>query len=143
MLSNLPFERSHVAALAEAGVDVVLNMCEDSEYRPGPREVVEAALIEYDIVEDRTCLLADLGGHPLSLLDHSTRRIVQASTEGQNVVVHCRGGRERSATIAASVLIERHGLRVSEALAVVRAIAPQADPLSNQKRALAAWQAAR
>ena len=139
MLSNLPFEREHVEALAGEGIDLVVNMCEDSEYRDGQRQAVVGAYDATGIEEDRACQVKDLGAHPLELLDSATALIEQANGAGRNVVVHCRGGIERSATVTAAVLVQRHGLSVDEALAQLRAIAPQARPLSHQRKALEQW----
>ncbi len=73
MLANLPFEAEHIEALRDEGVHLVLNMCEDSEYRDGQREAVEAAYGATGIEEDRACQVQDFGAHPLELLDSATR----------------------------------------------------------------------
>lgn len=139
MLTNLPFEAEHIEALRHESVDLVLNMCEDGEYRKGQRDAVEAAYDESGIREDRACQVKDLGAHPLELLDSATKLIEEANVAGRNVAVHCRGGIERSATVAAAVLIRRQDLSVEEALEHLRAIAPQAWPLEHQRAALRRW----
>lgn len=143
MLTNLPFEREHVEALAREGVDLVLNMCEDSEYWEGQRQAVESTYSETGIDEDREYQVKDIGAHPLELLDSATALIEEANEAGRNVAVHCRGGIERSATVAAAVLIRRHDLSAGEALRQLRAIAPQAEPLEHQRAALERWAASR
>ncbi len=143
MLTNLPFEAEHVEALGREGVELVLNMCEDVEYWPGQRESVEAAYGATGVEEDREWQVKDLGEHPLDLLDSATKLIDEATAAGRNVAVHCRGGIERSATVAAAALIGRQGISVDEALAHLREIAPQAWPLSHQREALERWAAAR
>ncbi len=143
MLTNLPFERDHVDALAAEGVGLVLNMCEDSEYWDGQRDAVEAAFAETGIEEDRDCQVRDLGTHPLELLDSATELIAQARAGGRNVAVHCRGGIERSATVAAAVLIDGENVSVEEAISRLQAIAPQAAPLRDQRQALEAWASSR
>ena len=139
MLTNLPFTAEHVEALAREGVDLVVNMCEDTEYLDGQRHVLEAAYGQSGIDEDRACQVRDLGAHPLELLDSATCLIDEASASGRNVAVHCRGGIERSATVAAAVLIRREGLSAEEALRKLRTIAPQANPLPHQRAALEEW----
>lgn len=118
-------------------------MCEDEEYREGQRQAVEAAYRQTGIEEDRACRVRDLGEHPLELLDSAVRLIDGANAAGRSVAVHCRGGIERSATVAAAVLIHRQGLSVDEALAQLRAIAPKAHPLAHQRAALERWAASR
>ena len=143
MLTNLPYEAAHVRRLAEEGVDVVLNMCEDREYLSGQRAEVEAAYGREGLDEDRSLLLEDLGEHPLELFDHAVARIDAARDDGRNIVVHCRGGRERSAAIAAAVLVVHDDFTVTEAIESVHAIAPQASPLPHQRAALERWAASR
>jgi hypothetical protein len=139
MLANLPHEAAHADALADAGVGLVLNMCEDSEYRPGQRDDMSRAYESYGIEETRALRLADLGDHPLDLFDTAVRLVEDARLSGRNVVVHCRGGRERSAAIVAAALVAKEGLTVEQAIERMRSIAPQAAPLPGQRSALELW----
>ena len=143
MLANLPFEAGHVEALAGEGVGLVLNMCEDKEYRPGQRDAVKSAYLSAGLEENRDLCLVDLGAHPLELFDTAVGIIESAQRDGRNVMVHCRGGRERSATIAAAALVARYGLTGGEAIARIESIAPQVGPLAGQRFALEHWAAAR
>ena len=143
MLTNLPFEAGHVEALAHEGVELVLNMCEDSEYWDGQRSEVAATYEETGVEENRDLLLVDLGEHPLELFDAAVDVIAAANAQGRNVAVHCRGGRERSATIAAAAMVAGDGISVDEAIDRVRSVAPQAWPLRHQRAALELWEAGR
>jgi protein-tyrosine phosphatase len=49
------------------------------------------------------------------------REISRRLEQGQNVVVHCRGGIGRTGTVAACVLIALHRHSANEAIAAVRA----------------------
>ena len=83
MLTNLPFDAGHVEALAHEGVELVLNMCEDSEYWDGQCDAVEAAYDATGIDEDRACQVKDLGAHPLELLDSASHLIEEANAAGR------------------------------------------------------------
>ena len=102
MLANLPYKAGHVEALAEEGAGLVLNMCEDGEYRPGQRKDVSYAYRSRGIEEARDLCMVDLGDHPVELFDTAVRLIDHAARSGRNAVVHCRGGRERSAAVVAA-----------------------------------------
>ena len=143
MLANLPFEARHVEALAGEGIDLVLNMCEDREYWPGQRDAVEAAYRSAGLEENRDLRLVDLEDHPLELFDTAVGIIEGAKNDRRNTMVHCRGGIERSATIAAAALVARDGLTGSEAIARIQSIAPQAWPLPGQRASLEEWAAGR
>jgi protein-tyrosine phosphatase len=51
----------------------------------------------------------------------TVRDIVQRLEQGQNVVVHCRGGLGRTGTVAACVLVELGNHSAGEAIGLVRA----------------------
>ena len=61
LIGAYPLDRGDVAMLARAGVERVLNLVEDQEYRVGEREAVEAALNEAGI-EERRVNLTDYAG---------------------------------------------------------------------------------
>lgn len=69
------------------------------------------------------------------------RRIVGVADGGGTVVVHCKGGRGRSGTLAACCLIAR-GHDPKDALAVVRAARPGAVENDRQERFVHAFAAA-
>ena len=57
------------------------------------------------------------------------------------VYVHCRGGRERSATVATALLAREHQLSIDQAMALARAGRPVFCPLPWQMAGLQAWAA--
>jgi protein-tyrosine phosphatase len=57
------------------------------------------------------------------------------------VYVHCRGGRERSATVATALLAREQQLSIDQAMALARAGRPVFSPLPWQMAGLQAWAA--
>ena len=129
----MPFTDGHVQALAGEGVTTVLNLCEDGEYWQGERELVEAGYRRAGIVEHRLGV-RDGCTVPPDLLE---RAVALASAE--TVYVHCRGGRERAATVCTAILSRRHGVPVEEALRIAQAANPVFRPLPGQLAGLLAW----
>jgi protein-tyrosine phosphatase len=147
-LGNLPFRSDHVDALKESGARTVLNLCEDCEYRtfrtlPSQREELEAAYAADGIKEIRLPM-ADKSAHLPTVFDQALSAYRAARSEGAvPFFVHCRGGKERSVTVVAALLVAEHGYTVAGALEHLADIYPSADPLRGQRRALAAWAADR
>jgi predicted protein tyrosine phosphatase len=124
-----------------------LNLCEDSEYhgwkRPTQRELVKAAYKELELHEVRLPM-PDKGEHTFELLDQAVELYLSArQREETPFVVHCRGGRERSATVIAALLVYSEGIPVKEALDRLHDLWFLADPLPHQRQALARWADAR
>jgi atypical dual specificity phosphatase len=132
----MPFRADHVEALASEGVTAVVNLCEDREYWRDERELVLAAYLDARITE-----------HQLPVIDGSTvpaavlAEAVRVARQG-TVYVHCRGGRERSATVAAAIISATEGVSVERALAQARERRPTFRPLPWQVHGLEAWAAA-
>ncbi|MDX6591918.1 MAG: hypothetical protein QOJ13_1114 [Gaiellales bacterium] len=131
----MPFGRAHVDQLFAEGVGTVVNLCEEREYWRGERDDVLAAYRAAGIVE-----------HHLPVRDGSTVPIdvITAAVElagDTTVYVHCRGGRERSATVATALLAAVEGLEIDHALARAREQRPIFAPLPWQVTALRAWAA--
>jgi atypical dual specificity phosphatase len=131
----MPFGKDHVDQLLAEGVGAVVNLCEEREYWDGEREEVLAAYRAAGIVE-----------HHLPVRDGSTVpvEVIAAAVslaEGTTVYVHCRGGRERSATVATALLAASEGLEIDHALARAREGRPIFAPLPWQLTALRAWAA--
>jgi protein tyrosine phosphatase (PTP) superfamily phosphohydrolase (DUF442 family) len=129
----MPFTDGHVHALTAEGVTAVLNLCEDGEYWQGEREVIESAYRRAGIDEHRLGV-RDGCTVPPALLE----RAVALAGEG-TLYVHCRGGRERSATVCTAILSRRHGVSVEEALRLAQAANPVFRPLPGQLEGLLAW----
>lgn len=138
LIGSYPLDEEDVAMLQWAGVDHILNVVEDGEYRPEEREAVERALDEMGIEEYRLPF-PDFGGLPAELVDQAVATISDWLGEGRRVYVHCRAGWQRSPAIAAAVLAAREGIDVDEALGVVRTRKPSADPLPHQQEDLRRW----
>ncbi len=136
-LSNLPFTAEHVEAMAAAGVRTVLNMVEDSEYRGDQRAILDAAYAAAGIVEHR---LRQPDGEALSteVIQLGADLFAGARRRGP-VAVHCLGGKERSATVAAAARTVMTGETPLEAVDAIERITTTATPLPHQMRALEAW----
>ena len=138
LIGAYPLDDEDVGMIAHLGVDRILNLVQDSEYREGDRAVVEAALERAGIEEQRLDL-TDYGGLPSTEIEEAVTRVLEWLEAGHRVYVHCRAGWQRSAAIAAGVVAIREGLGIEEALAVVQARKPSADPLSHQREDLLWW----
>jgi protein-tyrosine phosphatase len=133
-----PLDEEDVAALTHIGVQRVLNLTEDAEYRPGDRRVVEGALRTAGI-EERRMGLTDFGGLPPEALEAAVHEVNAWLDEGARTYVHCRAGWQRSAAVAAGVVAARTGLDIDEALEYVQQRKPSADPLPHQREDLRRW----
>jgi protein-tyrosine phosphatase len=133
-----PLDRDDVATLAQIGIDRVLNLTEDVEYRPGDREAVERALADAGIAESRLPL-TDYGGLPAGELETAVHAVGSWLDNGERTYLHCRAGWQRSAAVAAGVVAIRAGVDIQEALDHVRRCKPSADPLPHQRADLRRW----
>jgi atypical dual specificity phosphatase len=129
----MPCGLTHVDQLLAEGVGTVVNLCEEREYWRGERDEVLNAYRAAGIVE-----------HHLPVKDGSTVPIdviaaAVAAAIDTTVYVHCRGGRERSATVATALLAAAEGLEIEHALARARERRPIFAPLPWQVTALHAW----
>lgn len=142
LVGAYPLDEDDVRMLSMIGVQRVLNLAEDEEYRPGERALVEQALAEAGIGE-RRLRLADYGGLPAEDVDAAVREVNDWLDEGVCTYLHCRAGWQRSAAVAAAVVALREGIDIDEALAYVQARKPSADPLTHQREDLRRWWEAR
>ncbi|HUJ34639.1 MAG TPA: dual specificity protein phosphatase family protein [Solirubrobacteraceae bacterium] len=133
-----PLDQGDVDTLAHMGIDRVLNLTEDVEYRPGDREAVEHALADAGIAESRLPL-TDYGGLPAGELEAAVRAVGGWLDDGERTYLHCRAGWQRSAAVAAGVVAIRAGIDIDEALDHVRRRKPSADPLPHQRADLRRW----
>src|SRR5581483_5802769 len=120
------------------GIERLLNLVEDEEYRAGERDAVKAALSSAGIREYRLSL-TDYGGLPAPAIEAAVQEVSQWLDEGRRAYVHCRAGWQRSAAIAAGVVAVRQGLEIDDAIAYVQARKASADPLPHQRRDLHVW----
>lgn len=140
VLCNLPFAADQVDALADLGVATVINMCEDSEYRGDQRSQVTAAFARQGMVEHR--LATSDGQAPSSaVLDLAVDVYFGARRRGA-VAVHCLGGRERSATVAAAIRTRLMGEPPEDAVDAIEGIGSGVCPLPGQMAVLVDWAAA-
>jgi atypical dual specificity phosphatase len=142
LVGAYPLDEEDVEVLARMRIRHVLNLTEDDEYRPGDREVVEQALAEAGIEEQRLHL-TDYGGLPPEALEAAVQDVNAWLDAGGRTYLHCRAGWQRSAAVAAGVVAMRAGLDIDEALAVVQQRKPSADPLPHQREDLRRWWDAR
>jgi len=138
LVGAYPLDRRDVALLANLGVERILNLVEDGEYRPGEREEIEAALAAAGIEEQRVNLV-DYGGLSPDELERAVRVVNGWLDEGACVYLHCRAGWQRSAAVAAGVVAIREGRHIEEAMGEVQARKPSADPLPHQREDLRRW----
>jgi atypical dual specificity phosphatase len=143
VLNNLlvgayPLDDRDVSMLAHMGIQRVLNLTEDGEYRPGERENVCRALADAGIEETRLSL-TDYGGLPAEELERAVQQVATWLDEGERVYLHCRAGWQRSAAVATGVVALRQGLDLEEALNYVQQRKPSADPLPHQREDLRHW----
>jgi protein-tyrosine phosphatase len=142
LVGAYPLDEGDVATLGHAGVQKILNLTEEEEYRPGDRQAVVDALAAAGI-EERRLPLTDYGGLPPEALDAAVDQVNEWLDAGARTYVHCRAGWQRSAAVAAAVVAVRTGIDIDEALYHVRLRKPSADPLPHQREDLRRWWAAR
>ena len=138
LVGAYPLDQDDVDALARMGIRRVLNLAEDDEYRPGDRVVVERALSDAGIDEQRL-RLTDYGSLPPETLEAAVQQVNAWLDDGARTYLHCRAGWQRSAAVAAGVVAVRSGVDIDEALARVRERKPSADPLPHQREDLRRW----
>ncbi len=138
LIGAYPLDRDDVAMLDWFGVQRIINVVDDEEYRPGDREVVQTALKATGIEESRLPL-ADFGGLPPEAIEWVVQETLRRLEDGQRVYLHCRAGWQRSAALAAAVVAVRDGLDVDQALELVQVRKPSADPLPHQREDLRRW----
>jgi protein-tyrosine phosphatase len=138
LIGAYPLDAEDVSMLDWMGVQRVLNLVEDEEYRPGDREAVLAALAETGIIEQRLHF-TDFGRLPAAELEAAVTEVSQWLDEGLRTYLHCRAGQQRSAAVGAGVVALRQGVGIDEALAHVQQRKPSADPLPHQREDLAQW----
>jgi protein-tyrosine phosphatase len=138
LVGAYPLDEADVSMLASLGIERVLNLAEDPEYRAGDRDAVEAALDATEIEEHRLPL-PDYGGLPAGMIERAVQNILGWLEEGRRTYVHCRAGWQRSAALAAGVVAIRRGIDIDEALALVQSRKPSADPLPHQREDLRRW----
>ena len=137
-----PLDQDDVDTLAHMGIERVLNLTEDEEYRPGDRDEVSRALAGAGIAESRLPL-TDYGGLPDNELEAAVRIVGGWLDEGERTYLHCRAGWQRSAAVAAGVVAIRAGIDIDDAVEYVRRRKPSADPLPHQRADLRRWWEAR
>jgi protein-tyrosine phosphatase len=142
LVGAYPVDADDVTALTDAGTDVLVNLCEDVEYREGQRDALGAAL-ETAGIEERRLPVPDYGHLPAEHIERAVGEVTRELQAGRRVYLHCRAGWQRSATIAAGAVAVREGLDAQDALVRVRERKPTAEPLPHQRADLLAWWDAR
>ena len=138
LIGAYPTDESDVAMLHWLGIKRILNLCEDEEYPPGARQVLDEDLPEKGITEQRISL-RDFGGLPAEAIDEAVAVVSAWLDAGERTYLHCRAGLQRSATVAAAVVAQRRQLDPDEAMAFVRRAKPSAEPLPHQREDLLVW----
>jgi hypothetical protein len=138
LIGAYPLDVEDVGILASLGVERILNLVEDGEYRSGERAVVQQALEEAGIEEHRLAL-TDYGGLPADALDEAVQEVGCWISDGKRCYVHCRAGWQRSAAVAAGIVAVHSGIEIDEALEFVHSRKRSADPLPHQRDDLRRW----
>jgi atypical dual specificity phosphatase len=138
VIGAYPLDAADVGMLHKLGIQRVLNLAEDEEYEPGQHQQVATALEAAGIREERMSLI-DFGRLPPEALEEAVRKVVSWLKEGDRVYLHCRAGWQRSPSVAAGVIAVYDGLDIEQALGVVRARKPSAEPLEHQREDLLNW----
>ncbi|HEX4008963.1 MAG TPA: dual specificity protein phosphatase family protein [Solirubrobacteraceae bacterium] len=138
VIGAYPLDGDDVAMLSSMGVQRILNLVEDQEYPPGRRFLIEAALRDAGIEEERM-QLTDFGRLPADRLEEAVREVVAWLKQDLLVYVHCRAGWQRSAAVAAGTVAVYDGAGIDEALRLVQLRKPSADPLPHQRDDLRTW----
>ena len=133
-----PLDDADVARLADAGVGVVYNLCEDGEYDGAQRDDVRAALASAGIAERRRPLV-DYGRLAGEDLEAALREVTEDLDAGRTVYLHCRAGWQRSSAVAAAIVADREGIPLQVALARLRERRAEAEPLPHQRADLFTW----
>jgi hypothetical protein len=110
LLCDLPLRRPQLDQLREAGVRLVLDLCDEQDGRP-PREG----------------------------LDDHVAVAARELEDGRPVAIGCGDGPERAPIVAATLRALRADDAPRTALAEIARISPLAAPLSGSAEALEAW----
>ncbi|MDQ2896204.1 MAG: dual specificity protein phosphatase family protein [Actinomycetota bacterium] len=138
IIGAYPLDARDVGAVARLRITRLLNLVQDSEYRPGQRAEVEIALASAGIAELRLPLI-DYGNLPIEQLQDAVDTVVAWLRAGERVYLHCRAGWQRSAAVAAGAVAVLDGIGIQAALDQIQRRKPSADPLAHQRRDLARW----
>jgi atypical dual specificity phosphatase len=121
-----PRRRAALAALAQQGVSVVINLHQRAHH---PSRLGQFGLTEIHLP------VADFTAPSPEQLDLGVEAIEQALAEGHRVAVHCGGGLGRTGTLLACYLI-RQGMSTVDAIKQVRAVRPGSIETRDQVRAI-------
>ena len=142
LVGAYPLDGEDVRRIADADIDVVYNLVEDSEYGEGERDAVTQALEDAGVGERRLAFV-DYGRLGLEDLDRAVAEVMEDLEDGRRVYLHCRAGWQRSAAVAAGVIALREEIGIEEALGELRLRKPSAEPLHHQRQDLLRWWSAR
>jgi protein-tyrosine phosphatase len=142
LIGAYPQDGGDVATLRAARVTRILNLVQDVEYDPGGRDACVAALAGAGIEEHRVEIV-DYGNLLPGHIELATEIAVDWLAQGERIYVHCRAGMQRSAVVAAAIVMLRDGLDAAAALESIRGRKPSANPLSHQRKDLERWWARR
>lgn len=142
LIGAYPLDARDVQMLALNRVARVLNLAENEEYESGARAAVVQALSAAGIDETQLSM-TDFGRLPADAFERAVETVNGWLDEGKRTYIHCRAGWQRSAAVAAGVLAVRNGIDIDQALELVQARKPTADPLPHQREDLRRWWEAR
>jgi protein-tyrosine phosphatase len=138
LVGAYPVDADDVAVLADAGAEVLVNLCEDVEYGSGERDAL-GPLLERAGIDEHRMPVPDYGNLPREVIHRAVGEVTRELQAGRRVYLHCRAGWQRSAAIAAGVLALREGLEIEDALERLRERKPTAEPLMHQREDLLVW----
>jgi protein-tyrosine phosphatase len=138
LIGAYPVDEADVEVLEDLGIQRVLNLVEDREYRPGERELLDDAFLDAGIEESRL-KLTDFGGLPFNELEAAVRQVSDWLDDELKTYLHCRAGWQRSAAVAAGVIALQQDIDIDDALSLIIERKPSADPLPHQREDLHRW----
>ena len=118
------FAAMNVAALEHRGITAVVSVV-DKDYHAFSSETSSGIQsMRIDASDDG---LFDISPH----FEQGINFIAQHAGEGNGVLIHCRRGASRSATLLMAFLMNRYSMTVDDALATLRKARPRVNPISH------------
>jgi len=119
------------SAVAQIGIRAVIALYEPMQ---GEAEAWHALGVRFNWVPTR-----DWVQIPVALFDRVVDIVSADLSSGTPVLLHCLAGINRAPTFAAAVLCQASGMKVDEALAVVKDRRAAAKPTPEQEKSLRIW----
>lgn len=103
-------------------VDLVVSVCQDKT-----EDNVSLPYDQFPLADDEEAVKHWGGTVEYETFAQACERVLQALRDGEEVVVHCHAGQNRSAAICAAVAAVREGVEFKEGFELVRDVRPIAN----------------